>query len=222
MTVQSDQDFPGGFVDADDSPRAGLIRAIKLAGAGLLALFMAGATAGAFAAMAEDDHYTARGIAVVAAFALGAVASSVWIVRLLRSRAATPFQPAKVARANRMLVASGAIGGVLGVLITVGGISDPTYAISDAPIAPVLALIALALVGLAVPVVTLVWHRSVDEHEERIYRFASLIAIYAYFWISMVWWIAARGGFLPPADGKIIFGLVWAIWGLSWLWGKYR
>ncbi len=222
MTVQSDPQVSSGFDDPEDSPRTGLMRAIKLAGAGILTLFLVGGTAGAFAAMAEDQQISAKGIAVVGVFAIGAIAAAVWFVRLLRSRSADPLRPARVARANQMLVASGAIGGVLGLMFAMGGLSDPTSVFSDAPVSPALTLIALALVGIAVPVVTLVWHRNVDEHEERIYRFASLIAIYTYFWVSLVWWIAARGGFLPPADGKIIFGIVWAVWGLSWLWGKYR
>ena len=78
------------------------------------------------------------------------------------------------------------------------------------------------LIGIAVPAVTLGWHRSVDEHEEHVYRFAALIALYAYFWASLMWWIAARGGILPPADAKVIFGIVWAVWGVAWAWGKYR
>ena len=222
MTVQPDPYTPGAFADSDDNPRSGLVRALKLGGAGILTVFLAGGAAGAFAAMAEDRHYSAKGIALLALFALAAIAAGVWFVRLLRRARAVAPETARVTRARQMLVVSGAIGGVLGLLFAVDGMADPTFTISDASMSPMFALVTLAIIGIAVPAVTLVWHRSVDEHEEHVYRFASLIAIYTYFWVSLMWWIAARGGCLPPVDGKAIFGIVWAVWGLAWVWRKYR
>ena len=222
MTVQPETPSGPAFAEFDEPPRSGLVRAAKLTGAGILAIFLAGGAAGAFAAMSEDQGYTAKGIAIVVVFGLAAIAAGYWFARLLRRARTTAPETARVTRARQMLVAAGAIGGVLGLLFAMGGLDDPGFPVSDTPVSPVLALVTLAIIGIAVPAVTLVWHRSVDEHEEQVYRFSALIALYTYFWVSLMWWMAARGGFMPPADGKIIFGIVWIVWGLSWAWGKYR
>lgn len=222
MTVQPELQNGPSFAEIDEPPRRGVVRALKLGGAGILAVFLAGGAAGAFAAMSQDHQYTVKGIAIVVVFGLAAIAAGYWFVRLLRRASANTPEAARVTHARQMLVASGAIGGVLGLMFAMGGLDDPAFPISDAPVSPVLALITLAIIGIAIPAVTLVWHRSVDEHEEQVYRFSALIALYTYFWVSLMWWMAARGGLMPPADGKIVFGIVWIVWGLSWVWGKYR
>lgn len=222
MTVQSDPHIPQAYPDADDTPRSGLVRAAKIGGAGILAMFFAGGAAGAVAAMVEDHQIYTKGVAVVALFVVAAIAAAAWLFRLLRRAPTAPREAAGVTRARRMLVIAGAIGGVLGLLFAMGGTGDPGFPVSDAPISPLIALATLAIIGIAVPAVTLVWHRSVDEHEEQVYRFSALIAIYTYFWVSLMWWIAARGGFVPTPDAKAIFAIVFATWGLAWMWGKYR
>ena len=222
MTALPDSPPSPVFDDDAAGPRRAIIRAAKLGGAGTLTVFLIGGAAGAFAAMAEDGRIDPKGIAVVAAFALAGIAAATWFVRLLRRVPATAPETPRATRARRMVVISGAIGGALGLLFAAGGVFEPGVAFSNTPISPLVAMIALAVVGIAVPAVTLGWHRSVDEHEEHVYRFAALIALYAYFWASLMWWIAARGGILPPADAKVIFGIVWAVWGVAWAWGKYR
>ena len=222
MTALPDLPPSHAFDNDADAPRHAIIRVAKLGGAGTLSVFLIGGAAGALAAMTEDGRIDAKGIAVVAAFALAGIAAAVWFARLLRRASAAAPETPRATRARRMLVIAGAIGVVLGLLFAMGGMGEPGFAVSEAPIPPIIALATLAIIGIAVPAVTFAWHRSVDEHEEQVYRFSALIAIYTYSWISPMWWIAARGGFVPTPDATVIFGIVMAVWGLAWAWGKYR
>jgi uncharacterized membrane protein YozB (DUF420 family) len=125
-----------------------------------------------------------------------------------------------------MVVASGAVGGVIGVVMaiaTIGPGGAPAFRpFADAPIPPLIAAALIAIRVLVVAPVTWVWHRNIDEHEAAAYRFGSLIALYVYFWLSAVWGLAARGGFAPPIDGVIVFMVTIAVWGLGWAWARFR
>ena len=65
MIAPSDSHSPHAFPDTDDTPRSGLVRAVKISGAVGLVLFFAGGAAGAVAAMVEDHQIYAKGVALV-------------------------------------------------------------------------------------------------------------------------------------------------------------
>ena len=209
----------------DAGPGAGIRHTLKIAAAGLLVLFTLGATVGAFVATA-DLGITPKRIVLTAGLVLAAIAAGYWLVSLLRRFPSTGPEAPRVATARRMVVISGAVGGLLGVLMAVAtiGVGDaPAFApFSDAPLPPLLAALLIAILVLVVPPVTWIWHRSIDEHETAAYRLAALIALYAYFWLSVVWWLGARGGFLPPVEGIIVFFVTIAVWGLGWAWARFR
>ena len=207
-----------------ESARGLLVRVLKLGIAGLVAVFATGGAVGAGVAAAERGLTLGR-VAVVAGFALVALAAAAWVVVLLRRGRPVGPEARGVTTARRMVVVSGAIGGVIGVLLALAAIGrggEPAFApFSSAPLPPWLAAAAIAVLVLVIPV-TWIWHRNIDEHESAAYRLAALIALYVYFWLSMVWWLAARGGFLPAVDGMAIFAATIAVWGLAWAWARFR
>lgn len=215
---------PADAADLDDI-RAARMHAIKVVAAGIGALFALGATAGAATAVFEDADPSVAGLLVVAAFAGAGIAALVWLARLLRRAPAGP-EAASVKTARRMLIYSGGIGALTGIMIYAGQIGesgpleyDP---FADTPLQPGVALVLMALLGTVVPWLTLRWHRNIDEHEAQAYSSAALITLYFYFFICSLWWLAFRGGFTAEPDGKIIFFATMAVWMVAWLWRKFR
>ena len=215
---------PEALLDEPPRERPWLLP-LKLAGIGLLVSSAAGGAIGG-AVAASERGWTGPRVAVVVAFALVAIAAAAWIVRLLRRRPDTGPEARNVGTARRMMVLSGAIGGVLGMLMAVAGLSGanrPTgfEAFSNAPLPPLLAAAIIAVLALVIPI-SVTWHRSIDEHEAAAYRFGALLGINVYFFLSTVWWIAARGGFVPAPDGVAVFFVTIGAWGLGWAWARFR
>ena len=213
--------------DADTGGRfaGGLATVAKLALATLVTAFALGGATGAMVATAERGLSVGRG-AVIAGFALAAIAGAYWLIALLRRLAATGPQAPRIATARKMVIASGAIGGIIGLAIAVATIAPgdaPAFnPLAGAPLPPWLAAALIAVLVLVVAPVTWIWHRSIDEHEAAAYRFGALVGIYAYSALSAIWWLGARGGFLPPVDGMIVFFVTFAVWGLGWAWARFR
>ena len=213
--------------DADNGGRfaGGLATAAKIALAVLVTAFALGGATGAMVATAERGLTLERG-AVIAGFALAGIAGAYWLFVLLRRVAASGPQAPRIATARKMVIASGAIGGIIGLAIAVATISPgdaPSFnPLADAPLPPWLAAALIAVLVLVVAPVTWIWHRSIDEHETAAYRFGALVGIYAYSALSAIWWLGARGGFLPPVDGMIVFFVTFAVWGLGWAWARFR
>ena len=213
--------------DAENGGRfaGGVATAAKIALAVLITAFALGGATGAMVATAERGLTLERG-AVVAGFALAGIAGAYWLFALLRGLVAAGPQSPRIATARKMVIASGAIGGIIGLAIAVATISPgdaPAFnPLADAPLPPWLAAALIAVLVLVVAPVTWIWHRSIDEHEAAAYRFGALVGIYAYFWLSVVWWLGARGGFLPSVEGMIVFFFTIAVWGLGWAWARFR
>ena len=66
------------------------------------------------------------------------------------------------------------------------------------------------------------WHRLLDEHERAAYDFGAVAAIYVYFTLSLMWWVLWRAALAPAPDGVAIFAIVTAVWLLGWLIRRFR
>ncbi len=98
---------------------------------------------------------------------------------------------------------------------------DPFAVFSNGPVP--LAVAAVAIVGWLLAVaLSLQWHRTVDEHEARTYEFGGLAGLYLYSVLAPAWWLAWRGGLAPEPDSMVIFLAVMLVWGIGWLWRRYR
>ncbi len=96
---------------------------------------------------------------------------------------------------------------------------------SDTPISAVTAIVLVALItGLAGLAITL-YHRAVDDHEERAYLWGSQLAYYFLILAFPAWWLLERGGLVGAittagALGAILVSLV--VQGAVWAWLKFR
>jgi hypothetical protein len=92
-----------------------------------------------------------------------------------------------------------------------GGALSSTLAIS---------LAALWGVGLAIAMV--VYHRSIDDHEERAWLWAGLAGWYALIFPAPVWWLLHRADIAPAPDAMLLFLLSMAVNAVVYLWLKFR
>ena len=132
-------------------------------------------------------------------------------------------------RLNRnIIMGSGALGGVMGMLVVLaiwasGEEVEPFAAFSNAPLPTGVAVVLVLVIGVIIPVMSFVWHRSaVDEQEEDAYKTGALYGMYVFMIGAPVWWFAWRGGFAPEPNGVIIYFATIVTLGAIWLWKKYR
>jgi hypothetical protein len=166
------------------------------------------------------------GIAVLATFFLiiAGLGYAIWRQAQL-IRLSGVLQTSREKRSNRIIIACGLIGGLLGLGLVVG--SDlgggPPDVFSNAPIIPAFALGLALVVGILMPIISWYWHnRVIDELEADAYRSGALIAIYAYWTISPTWWVLWRGGLVPAPDGIAIYMITIFTALFIWFWKKYR
>jgi hypothetical protein len=183
-----------------------------------------GDVGGAAAALLRGEGSRPAGaIILVVALLIGGAAA--WgLIRLKPwPRSDEPVSPA-TKKANNLLLLSGLLGGVLGAAMSLSMISvdEPLALFSNSPMPRAVVIPSLAVWLLIVPVISWLWHRNVDEHEERSYQFGGLAALYLYTFVTPAWWLAARGGLMPAPDAMAIFTAVMLVWGVVWFWRRYR
>lgn len=76
------------------------------------------------------------------------------------------------------------------------------------------------VIGLLVSMI--IYHRSIDDHEERAWLWAGLAGWYAFIFPAPVWWVLHRAGLAPPADAMLLFVLSMVANGVVYLWLKFR
>lgn len=78
----------------------------------------------------------------------------------------------------------------------------------------------LWVLGLGISVV--IYHRAVDDHEERAWLWAGLAGWYAFIVPAPVWWVLHRAALAPPADVMLLFIFSMIANAVVWMWLKYR
>ena len=79
----------------------------------------------------------------------------------------------------------------------------------------------VALMGVAV----WLYHRAIDDHEERAYLWGSQ---FAYYFVSLAipaWWLLSRGSVVAPLDFAVAISIIlisFVIQGAVWAWFKFR
>jgi len=207
-----------------EAPPAGLKKVALAALFGLILLFSMGVVAGASFALVDG---TSKGPIAVIMIAVGLAAGllSIWGLLRLKPWAGNgePMSP-KTRKANNLLLASGALGGVLGAVLAISTVSldEPFALFSNSPMSPGVVVLAIAVWLLVVPLLSWQWHRSIDEHETDAYQVGGLIGLYLYAFLVPAWWFAWRGGLVPAPDTMVVYLIVMSIWGLGWFWRRYR
>ncbi|MFN3726058.1 MAG: hypothetical protein ACK4SZ_07105 [Allosphingosinicella sp.] len=201
-------------------------RWLRIVGLSLVAVFLVG-VAGGFAA-AHLERGEGLGLVAIAFLAADALllAGCVWLI-VRDVRRPTGEEPlTKKERLNRnLLIGSGALGGVMGVLVMLASNQDLAKAsvFSDAPLPAGVALLMVLVLGLVVPAISIYWHRSaVDEQEADAYKTGALWGMYVFMIGAPLWWFAWRGGFAPEPNGILIYFATITTMGVIWIWKKYR
>jgi len=211
----------------DDKPQAGgqMGRIAILAVATLGAVFGIGTIAGILAA--HIDRGGGAPTPTMAALLIGAALFTAGAVFLaaqqMRAMTKVLGRPTARERRNRtVLVVCGALGGVMGAMLSLIG-PTPFSAFTNDPLPAWFALTLAAVVALLVPALSLYWHRHVvDEQEAAAYSKGALMGLYV-FWIGApTWWLLWRGGLVPAPNGVLIYFATIVVAGAVWMWAKYR
>lgn len=204
-----------------DEPSEGAVLVRRLA-IGLLGgfglVFTAAMIAGYVTGMLDRGGPNVRDAVILAAMLLVAALIGYGAWRWWPRDPGVPISP-RVRSARNILIASGALGLPLGLIL---GFSDggAERALSNGPVSPAIALLAIATWAAAF-VTTWLWWQKIDEHEAAAYRDGGNIAVHAYLFIAPSWWMASRAGWLPPQDPMIVFLAVGTVWLIAWAYRRY-
>ncbi|GAA4002902.1 hypothetical protein [Sphingomonas humi] len=221
MTDFASPASPGtAWIDRLSSPARVALLALAVLGC----VFAAGVVMGLFAATLE------RGVLkplAIAAF-VGSLAAGValgWFAWRLSAHWRGPAQSAYQRRYNRMMAVLVVSGLPLGLLLGVANDGRPQDILSNAPLDPLSAGLA-ALVSVVVLASTLVlYHRTIDDHEQQAYLWANSLAFYFLVLALPAAWLLARGGLIPPigiGSAMLILLAACVVNFTVWAWLKYR
>jgi hypothetical protein len=191
---------------------------------GLVLVLAIGMMSGAGVALLNGDADPAKSIAIIAGALLLAIGSAWWLVRLKPwGNRKEPVSP-RTRKANNLLLLSGGLGGLIGAALSLGTLrlDDPFALFSNGPMPPAVVIPIIAVWLLIVPVISVQWHRNVDEHEAEAYKFGGIAALYLYAFVTPAWWLAWRAGLVPAPETMIIYLAVIAVMGIGWFWRRNR
>lgn len=198
-------------------------RIVSLVGGGTLMIFSLGVVAGyTKAALAKGTLGWKAAVVFTIAGAL--FACGLWLVRRSLANRGLARSP-KMREYQIVVIATAFFGGIVGMLMQIGSSGDDHNALSglsyNAPLSPLVSVIILGSLPLLAWLYYR-WHKTADEHEQAAYNFGAVLGIYTYFFASVGWWVAWRGGYLPEPNGFAIFWAVIIVWSIGWLWHRFR
>jgi len=216
-----------GMAPMNDEPGVGrrFGRIALIAAASVVAVFGVGVAVGVVAAHVErgGGMPSARMIGLLAAAVLLAAGAAFLAWGQIGAMAKEAGAATARERRNRnVLIVCGALGGVMGLMLSLIG-PTPFSTFSNDPLPAWLAVTLAAVVALLIPALSLYWHRHVvDEQEAAAYSKGALLGLYV-FWIGApAWWLLWRGGLAPAPDGVLIYFATVVVAGAVWMWAKYR
>ena len=209
--------------DVDNGQR--VKRVLKLGGLVFAVVFLAGIGTGFTYAVLEDGGFTLVSGAILAGVVLLALTCAGLALRLLTAPNNEGPPTAKERLNRNILVACGAMGFAIAILMmfTQGETGLADGLLTNDPLPPGIAIIMLVLIGVVLPILSFIWHRSaVDEQEVAAYKDGALWGLNVFMLGTPVWWIAWRGGFVPAPDMIFIYFATVFVMGGVWMWKKYR
>ena len=78
----------------------------------------------------------------------------------------------------------------------------------------------LWVVGMAVCM--LLYHRAVDDHEERAWLWACVAGWYSIMFVTPVWWVLHRADLVAAPEAMLLFVISLIVNFFVWMWLKYR
>ncbi len=131
-----------------------------------------------------------------------------------------PVSP-NIRKARNLLWIAVAVGAVLGIYSGATAEGDMDVMLSNDPISPSFAMVAIAVWLVIVPLISWLWWRAVDEHEAGAYREGAMVAAHLYLFMAPTWWLATRAGWVPEQQPMIVFTIVCVVWTAVWFYRKY-
>lgn len=197
-----------------------LRRALLGFGGGITLVLITGMMAGFTSVVIEHGGPDLTDMAILAGMLLTGAMVGYGMWRFWPRSSGEPEAP-RVKSARKILIAIMIFSAALGILL---GMSDDSAMgfFSNSPISPTIAIFAIAIWLIPVPLLSWLWWRRVDEHEANAYRDGALIAAHAYLFITPTWWLGARAGWFPPQDPMIVLLLVSVVWSVVSIMKKYR
>ena len=190
---------------------------------GLGAIFALGFTAGVTAVTFEKGASLAR----LALILLGATITYLAVRQTIRLFAFMKKDglSAYERRYQRMWVVLMALGVPFGIMLSVTTNGFASSAGFMDPLTTSQAMIMVGLLAAIVVVGAIVFHRTVDDHEEQAKLWGSLIAYYFMVIFIGCWWLLQRAALVPDLTiGTALVGLILStfVQGGVWLIVKYR
>ena len=201
-------------------------RVVLILVSSILGVFAVGMLLGFSYSMIEHGHIPTKPIIyLIFAAMVGLVAVIVWflvtVVRSARPKGLSGFDQ----RYWKMWVIIAVLSLPLGIALAVFGLSDQgngfSLVLSNDPISPILAILLSAAMTVLLVLAALVYHRTIDDHEERAYLWGSTIGYYFLILAFPLYWLLARGGLVPTLTigialliilfSCIVQAIVWAL-----------
>ncbi|MEL6529022.1 MAG: hypothetical protein AAGK01_05005 [Pseudomonadota bacterium] len=207
-------------LDIDNEPNTGLRKTLIGGIGGTSLLFLSAFLAGYTVAVFEHGMPSTIDMAMIGGI-LAVIAAVVFVcVRLWPKTGPEPIGPSAKKSRDLMFVIIG-LSIVAGIAFAAMDGPDNNLLFSNGPISLTAAVIVLAGWLIVTPIVTLLWWRSIDEHEAGAYREGSMIAAHFYLFLAPAWWIAGRAGWVPAQDPMIVFIIVCFVWTVAWFYKKF-
>lgn len=193
----------------------------------LVGLFLIGLTLGVVAAMISQGHLPRRLWVVAIPFVaapLGFAALRVAWGLAVPPKTASAYEK----RYWKMWMLVTALGMPVGAALAISthqkGLST-LNPFASTPISEPIALLLATLVSVFFIVVLVLYHRAIDDHEERAYLWGSQLAYYFLIVAFPAWWLLERGGIVDPITTGGAFAAIlvsFVVQGGVWAWLKYR
>lgn len=195
--------------------------------ASTLGAVMALGIVAAFASTVADHGFNLRDGAILAVMLTitGGLATLAYRLgrRLLGRKAQVP---SRERRSRNILIGSCLFGLVTGMVIAIFGLAGETansFAFfTNSSLSPAVAIGLALIVVVIIPLISWQWHRSIDEHERDAYRAGAVAGGYLFLIGAPAWWLLWRGGLAPQPDGVVFYYAFCLLFGIVWLWKKYR
>lgn len=210
------------FDDVPEEPSEGavlLMRAGLGIGGGIALIFIAGMITGYVSGALERGGLDLIDGAIIAGMVLLAVLVALGIWRFWPQTTEEPVAP-RVRDARRLFAVAMALGVPMGLLLGINDQGAETL-LSNAPISSGIAALVIVLWLIAGPLITWLWWQKIDEHEAGAYREGALVAAHAYVFVTPVWWMASRAGWLPPVEPMLMLVAVTILWSAVWFARRY-
>ena len=207
------------------------VRIALLMVAGLLAFGMLGFFIGFGVSAIDQGHLPRKPIAWV--ILAGAVLLSFGLYRAFKwllNPSLTGRMTAHERRYSKMMILimclSAPLGAALAFMTLRGHPSDIARRIFiDGPLPPTGAMLLAGALLLTLTIAAVLYHRTIDDHEERAYLWGSQIAYYFIAAFIPIYWLLFRGGLVPAltAGGAMLLLLAsFLLQSTVWAWFKFR